>query len=74
VDLRETDWNVPVINSEQMYEGMKRLGRTTHSSSTPDSPWHYQASYVKDRFERYLAWYGKYVKGEAGGGENRRED
>jgi dipeptidyl aminopeptidase/acylaminoacyl peptidase len=23
------DWNVPILNSEQMYLGMKRLGRET---------------------------------------------
>ena len=23
-------------------------------------------SYLKDRYERYLAWYGKYLKGETG--------
>jgi dipeptidyl aminopeptidase/acylaminoacyl peptidase len=62
----EKDWNVPLINSEQMYQGMRRLGietmlivypnETSHIISTP--------SYVKDRFERYLAWYGHYLKGE----------
>ena len=29
----EKDWNVPIINSELMYQSMKRLGRETHSSS-----------------------------------------
>ncbi len=60
----ERDWNVPVINSEQMYLAMKRLGRETllvvypgefHSIRRP--------AYQKDRLERYLAWYDKYVKG-----------
>ncbi len=61
----EEDWNVPVQNSEQLYEALKRLGRTTelvvypgehHGLSVP--------SFLKDRLERYLAWYGRYVKGE----------
>jgi dipeptidyl aminopeptidase/acylaminoacyl peptidase len=61
----ERDWNVPIINSEQLYQALKRLGRTTqlvvypgefHGISKP--------SYQKDRFERYLAWYDKFVKGE----------
>lgn len=61
----EKDWNVPLINSEQMYEGLRRLGIDTmliiypgqhHGISAP--------TYVKDRYERYLAWYGHYVKGE----------
>ena len=61
----EKDWNVPVNNSEQLYQSLRRLGRTTllvvypgefHEFSRP--------SYLKDRFERYLAWYAQYVKGE----------
>jgi dipeptidyl aminopeptidase/acylaminoacyl peptidase len=61
----EIDWNVPIINSEQLYQALKRLGRTTelivypgeyHGFTTP--------SHVKDRLERYLAWYAHYVKGD----------
>jgi dipeptidyl aminopeptidase/acylaminoacyl peptidase len=60
----EKDWNVPINNSELLYQALRRLGRTTelvvypnqyHGLSVP--------SYQKDRFERYLNWYGKYVKG-----------
>ncbi len=62
----EIDWNVPIINSEQLYQALKRLGRTTelvvypgeyHGFTTP--------SHIKDRLERYLAWYAHYVKGES---------
>jgi len=61
----EVDWNVPILGGEQMYQALKRLGRTTelvvypgeyHEFSTP--------SHIKDRLERYLAWYGHYVKGD----------
>jgi dipeptidyl aminopeptidase/acylaminoacyl peptidase len=61
----EKDWNVPIINSEQLYMALKHLGRTAelvvypgefHVFSTP--------SYNKDVYERFLAWFGKYVKGE----------
>ncbi len=60
----EQDWNVPIINSEQLYMALKRLGKTTelvvypgeyHVFSTP--------SYNKDLYERFLAWFEKYVKG-----------
>ncbi len=60
----EKDWNVPILNSEQLYQALKQLGRTTqlvvypgefHGIQTP--------SYIKDLYERYLDWYGKYVKG-----------
>jgi dipeptidyl aminopeptidase/acylaminoacyl peptidase len=62
----EIDWNVPIINSEQLYQALKRLGRTTelvvypgeyHGFTTP--------SHIKDRLERYMAWYAHYVKGDA---------
>ena len=61
----EKDWNVPIINSEQMYQSMKRLGRTTQLVVYPGE--HHgisKPSYLKDRFERYLGWYGQYIKGE----------
>ena len=57
-----SDWNVPIINSEQMYQAMKRLGRTTELVVYPGQ--HHgisKPSYVKDRWERYLAWYGRFL-------------
>jgi dipeptidyl aminopeptidase/acylaminoacyl peptidase len=62
----EKDWNVPLINSEQMYQGLRRLGIDTMLIVYPDEESHVIStpSYIKDRFERYLAWYGHYLKGE----------
>jgi dipeptidyl aminopeptidase/acylaminoacyl peptidase len=60
------DWNVPILNSEQMYQAMKRLGRTTQLVVYPGE--HHglaRPSFQRDRLERYLAWYGKYVRGAA---------
>jgi dipeptidyl aminopeptidase/acylaminoacyl peptidase len=60
----EKDWNVPVINSEQMYQAMKRLGRETQLVVYPDA--HHgirRHSYQKDLLERFLGWFDKYVKG-----------
>ncbi|TVQ09116.1 MAG: S9 family peptidase [Balneolaceae bacterium] len=60
------DWNVPILNSEQMYQAMRRLGRETLLVVYPGE--HHgirQPVFQKDRFERYLDWYGRYVKGEA---------
>ncbi len=57
------DWNVPIINSEQMYQAMKRLGMETKLVVYPDE--HHgikKPSFIKDRYERYLNWFGKYVK------------
>jgi dipeptidyl aminopeptidase/acylaminoacyl peptidase len=59
----ERDFNVPVQGSQQMYQALRSLGidtqlviypNETHGISRP--------SYVRDRLERYLAWYDKYVK------------
>ncbi len=57
------DWNVPILNSEQMYMAMKRLGRETQLIVYPGE--HHgirRPSFQKDRFERYLAWMQKYLK------------
>ena len=57
------DWNVPIINSEQMYQAMKRLGRTTQLVVYPGE--HHgirRPSFQKDRYERYLDWFDTYVK------------
>ncbi|MGB5554202.1 MAG: S9 family peptidase [Flavobacteriaceae bacterium] len=56
------DWNVPILNSEQMYLGMKRLGKETQLIVYPDE--HHgiaRPSFQKDRLERYLEWLKKYV-------------
>ncbi|HRX74465.1 MAG TPA: S9 family peptidase [Hyphomonas sp.] len=58
------DWNVPVMNGEEMYQALKRRGIDTglivypgedHSIGRP--------SFQKDRYERYVGWFDKYVKG-----------
>lgn len=59
------DWNVPILNSEQMYQAMKRLGRETQLVVYPGE--HHgirRPTFQKDRFERFLGWYDKYVKGK----------
>jgi dipeptidyl aminopeptidase/acylaminoacyl peptidase len=59
----EKDFNVPLVGGEQMYQALRSLGVPTqlivypgqnHGISRP--------SYQKDRMERYLAWYAKYLK------------
>ncbi|WP_235727365.1 S9 family peptidase [Hymenobacter siberiensis] len=58
----EKDFNVPLLNTEQMYQALKSLNVPTqlviypgqfHGITTP--------SYVKDRYARYLAWYQQYL-------------
>lgn len=62
----EKDFNVPAIGSEQMYQALKSIGTPTeliiypgqfHGISLP--------SFQKDRFERYLQWFDKYLKTKA---------
>ena len=61
----EIDWNVPILGSEQMYQAMKSLGRTTELVVYPGEYHEFRTpSHRKDRLERYLAWYAHYVKGE----------
>ena len=61
----DIDWNVPVLGGEQMYQAMKSLGRETQLVVYPGEYHEFKApSHLKDRLERYLAWYAHYVKGD----------
>ena len=60
----EKDFNVPVQGSQQMYQALRSLGIDTQLIIYPNENHGIsRPSYVKDRYERYLAWYQKYVKG-----------
>ncbi|HYL84272.1 MAG TPA: S9 family peptidase [Candidatus Angelobacter sp.] len=62
----EIDWNVPILGGEQMYQALKRLGRTTELVVYPGEYHEFKTpSHIKDRLERYLAWYNHYVKGDS---------
>ena len=59
----EDDFNVPLLNSEQMYQALNSLGVPTqlviypgefHGLSVP--------SYQRDRMERYVAWFDRFLK------------
>ena len=67
----EIDMNVPLLNTEQMYQAVRRLGVPTelviypgqnHGIRTP--------SYQKDRFERYVKWYDTYLRPEQEAAKN----
>ena len=61
----EIDWNVPILGGEQMYQALKRLDRHTELVVYPGEYHEFKApSHIKDRLERYLAWYNHYVKGD----------
>jgi dipeptidyl aminopeptidase/acylaminoacyl peptidase len=62
----EIDSNVPVLGSEQMYQALKALGRTTELVVYPGEYHGFTVpSHIKDRLERYMAWYAHYVKGDS---------
>ncbi|HKN75618.1 MAG TPA: S9 family peptidase [Candidatus Acidoferrum sp.] len=62
----EIDANVPILGGEQMYQAMKALGRTTELVVYPGEYHGFTVpSHIKDRLERYLAWYAHYVKGDS---------
>jgi dipeptidyl aminopeptidase/acylaminoacyl peptidase len=59
----ERDFNVPVQGGQQMYQALRSLGIDTQLVIYPNENHGIsRPSYVKDRYERYLAWYDKYVK------------
>jgi dipeptidyl aminopeptidase/acylaminoacyl peptidase len=59
----DRDFNVPLLNSEQMYQALRSLGIPTELVIYPGQ-FHgiTKPSYVQDRNQRYLDWYGKYLK------------
>jgi dipeptidyl aminopeptidase/acylaminoacyl peptidase len=59
----EKDFNVPALGSEQMYQALRSIGTPTgliiypgqfHGLTVP--------SFQKDRLERYIQWFDKYLK------------
>jgi dipeptidyl aminopeptidase/acylaminoacyl peptidase len=59
----EKDFNVPLVGGEQMYQALASLGVPAELVVYPNSNHGItRPSYQKDRIERYLAWYGKYLK------------
>jgi dipeptidyl aminopeptidase/acylaminoacyl peptidase len=58
----QEDWNVPLVNSEQMYQALKSLGRDTRLVIYPGAHHGIDApSHRKDLLERLADWYGKRI-------------
>jgi dipeptidyl aminopeptidase/acylaminoacyl peptidase len=62
----EKDFNVPAVGSEQMYQALRSIGTPTglivypgqfHGITVP--------SFQKDRLERYVQWFDKFLKARA---------
>lgn len=71
----DEDWNVPLLNSEQMYQALRSLGRETQLVIYPGEAHEIERpSFVADRMTRYLEWYGRFLGGgktTAAGGQDR---
>jgi dipeptidyl aminopeptidase/acylaminoacyl peptidase len=59
----DQDFNVPLAGGEQMYQALKSLGIPTELVIYPGQYHGFtRPSFIRDRYERYLAWYDKYLK------------
>jgi len=60
----ELDFNVPLINSEQMYQALRSLNVPTELVIYPGQ-YHglSKPSYIQDRLQRMIDWYAKYLGG-----------
>jgi len=57
------DWNVPIQNSEQLYQVLKRRGIETQLIVYPgESHGLVRPSFLRDRYNRHLDWYQRFVK------------
>ncbi|HEV7365482.1 MAG TPA: S9 family peptidase [Gemmatimonadales bacterium] len=63
----EKDFNVPLLNSEQMYQALRSLGRETQLVIYPGE-YHdiRKPSYRRDRLQRYVDWYDRHLKTQPG--------
>ncbi len=71
----ERDFNVPVQGGQQMYQALRSLGIDTQLVIYPNE-FHgiTRPSYVRDRYERYLAWYEQHINGKKPAATNTAQD
>ena len=59
----QNDFNVPILGSEQLYQALKTLNVPTQLVVYPGQNHGLtKVPFLRDRLERYLAWYGKYLQ------------
>lgn len=59
----DKDFNVPLLGSEQMYQALKNVGTDTQLIIYPgENHGIARPSFQRDRMQRYLDWYAKYLK------------
>jgi dipeptidyl aminopeptidase/acylaminoacyl peptidase len=58
----DRDFNVPLLDSEQMYQALRSLGRDTQLVIYPGEHHGFsRPGFVRDRMERELAWHDRYL-------------
>ena len=58
-----SDMNVPILGGEQMYQALKSLGVPTELVVYPGQFHGFtRPSFIRDRYERWLKWWDKYLK------------
>jgi len=71
----DKDANVPIIGNEEMYEALRSLDVPTGLIIYPNEFHGIQRpSFQRDRYERYLAWYAKYLKNSSAPGHEAVAD
>ncbi len=60
----QLDMNVPLLNTEQMYQALRRVGKVATELVIYPDQWHgiETPSHRKDLHERYIAWYDRFLK------------
>jgi len=61
-----SDMNVPLLGGEQLYQALRSLGVPAELVVYPGQFHGFtRPSYIRDRYERWLAWWDKYLKAPA---------
>ncbi|HEY3384627.1 MAG TPA: prolyl oligopeptidase family serine peptidase [Vicinamibacterales bacterium] len=60
----QQDMNVPLLNTEQLYQAVRRVGKAETELVIYPGQWHSirTPSYRKDLDDRYIAWYNRHLK------------
>ena len=62
----DADFNVPITGGEQMYQALRSLNVPTELVIYPGEFHEFsRPSFIRDRYQRYFDWYGKYLMPKA---------
>ncbi len=65
----DKDFNVPIEGGEQMFEALKSVGTPTELIVYPGQFHGFtRPSFIRDRYQRWFAWYDQYVRAPSSGG------